>query len=76
MNKIVLSDYGDATHHSFADDYKLVDRIGNHNKCGGEMCIIPIHTRRIILCYKCGWMSDVLQSNVKTIGALRDYFWC
>lgn len=73
VREIVLSEYGDAILHRLDDAYELVGRVGTHNKCGGEMCAIPVHTHKAIKCYKCGWGTSALL-GVKTIGRLREHF--
>ena len=75
MRKIVLSEFGDALLHELPDDRELVGRMGTHNKCGGEMCAIPIHTHNAIRCHKCGWGTPALL-GVRTIGRLLENFRC
>ena len=75
MKKIVLSEFGDALMHNLPDDRELVGHVGVHNKCGGEICAIPIHTYKAIKCYKCGWGTPALL-GVGTIGKLLENFRC
>lgn len=75
VREIVLSEYGDTVVHHLNDAHELVGRLGIHNKCGGEMFVIPVHTHKAIACHKCGWRTTAL-IGASTVGRLQETFRC